>query len=122
MLLGLRTVVYYVSDLEKGKEWYNKALGVEPCFDKPFYVRYNIGGYNLGLHPDIKSEIREKDTGMIAFWGVENVEAELKRLTDLGATLRFGAEDVGEGIVLATVIDPFGNILGLINNPNFKLP
>lgn len=120
MLLGLRTVVYYVSNLEKAKEWYNKALGIEPYFDKPFYVKYNVGGYNLSLHPDETTKTKEKETGAIAYWGVENIEGELKHFLELGASLRFDVQDVGEGILLATVFDPFGNILGLIENPHFK--
>ena len=53
MFLGLRTVVYKVSDLGRAKAWYTKVLGIEPYFDEPFYVGFNVGGYELGLDPDI---------------------------------------------------------------------
>lgn len=120
MLLGLRRVVCYVPNLKKAKEWYNKALGIEPYFDKPFYVKYNIGGYNLSLHLNEAVRAKEKERGTIAYWGVENIKGELKHFLELGASLRFDVQDVGEGILLATVFDPFGNILGLIENPDFK--
>ena len=49
--LGLRTVVYQVGDLGRAKEWYGAALRIAPYFDQPFYVGYNVGGFELGLHP-----------------------------------------------------------------------
>jgi len=52
MLLGLRTAIYRIPDLAEGKRWYTKVLGFAPYFDEPFYVGYNVGGYELGLLPD----------------------------------------------------------------------
>src|SRR5262245_34316225 len=54
--LGLRTAIYHGPDLAKGKAWYSKVLGIEPYFDQPFYVGFNIGGYELGLDPDPSSK------------------------------------------------------------------
>ena len=51
MILGLRTVVYHVDDINKAKEWYAQVLGFKPYFDEPFYVGFNVNGYELGLHP-----------------------------------------------------------------------
>ena len=53
MFLGLRTVIYRVRDLAAAKAWYANAFGVQPYFDEPFYVGFDIGGYELGLHPHI---------------------------------------------------------------------
>jgi catechol 2,3-dioxygenase-like lactoylglutathione lyase family enzyme len=116
MFLGLRTAVYYVDDLEKAKNWYSAILGQKPYFDEPFYVGYNVGGFELGLHPD---EGRTKGEGHAAYWGVDNAEEALSRLLELGATPHEGVQDVGGGIKVATVKDPFGNVLGIIENPNF---
>ena len=120
MFQGLRTVIYHAADLDAAKEWYAKALGVQPYFDQPFYVGFNIGGYELGLDPDPASAT---GTGVsaIAYWGVADAEAALARLVELGATDRLGVQDVGEGIRLASVIDPFGNLFGVIENPHFSL-
>jgi hypothetical protein len=30
-------------------------------------------------------------------------------------------QDVEEGILLASVLDPFGNVFGIIENPHFSL-
>jgi predicted enzyme related to lactoylglutathione lyase len=120
MFLGLRTAAYHVSDIVKAKDWYNMILGFAPYFDEPFYVGFNVGGYELGLQPT-EADSTKKATGVVAYWGVEDAAAALKRLLDQGATLHEDVQDVGEGIKVATVEDPFGNIFGIIENPNFKL-
>ena len=119
--IGLRTVIYHAPDLEKAKAWYAKALGIEPYFDQPFYVGFNVGGYELGLDPDAASTPGGK-AGAVAYWGVANAEESFRRLVSLGATARSAPQEVGEGIRVATVFDPFGNILGTIENPHFNLP
>lgn len=120
MLKGLRTVIYGVNDIEKGKIWYTKAIGVSPYFDQPFYVGFNIGGFELGLVPNAKS-IQSENAGVVAYWGVDNIEKEHQRLLSIGAKEHGGIQDVGENIKVATVVDPFGNLVGIIYNPNFKV-
>jgi predicted enzyme related to lactoylglutathione lyase len=119
MFLGLRTVVYVVEDLEAAREWYSKALGHEPYFAEPYYVGFNVGGFELGLHPP-EEEGPGGLGGTTAYWGVEDIEAAMSRLLDLGATVHGEIQDVGEGILVASVIDPFGNLLGIIRNPHFR--
>lgn len=53
MILGLRTAIYHVPDLARAKAWYAEAFGVAPYFDEPFYVGFSVGGYELGLDPDV---------------------------------------------------------------------
>jgi predicted enzyme related to lactoylglutathione lyase len=117
--LGLRTVIYPAPDLDKAKAWYSKALGIAPYFDQPFYVGFNVGGYELGLDPDPSNAPAE--AGAVAYWGVADASAALARLLSLGAAARTDVQDVGEGIKVATVRDPFGNVFGIIENPHFKL-
>jgi predicted enzyme related to lactoylglutathione lyase len=118
--LGLRTAIYHAPDLAKAKSWYSKILGIEPYFDQPFYVGFNVGGYELGLDPDRSSFAGSG--GVAVYWGVSDADAALKRLLSLGATEGTNVQDVGEGIRVATVFDPFGNVFGIIENPHFKLP
>lgn len=120
MLLGLRTATYHVDDIEKGKLWYSAVLGIEPYFDQPFYVGFNVGGYELGLQPD-EATTGERADGAVAYWGVENADTAFKKLIELGATVHEAVQEVGEGIRVATVQDPFGNVFGIIENPHFKL-
>jgi predicted enzyme related to lactoylglutathione lyase len=121
MLLGLRTAIYHVSDIEKGKRWYSDVLGFDPYFDEAFYVGFNVGGYELGLQPDEAEATARRADGAVAYWGVADAEAALQRLLELGATVHETVQDVGEGIKVATVKDPFGNVFGIIENPNFKI-
>ena len=117
-VLGLRTVIYHVPDLKRAKDWYSLVLGVRPYFDEPFYVGFNIGGYELGLDPDTKGA-KPGPGGSVAYWGVPNADAALAHFVQAGATARSAVQDVGEGIRVATVADPFGNIVGLIENAHF---
>jgi predicted enzyme related to lactoylglutathione lyase len=117
-MLGLRTTIYKVDDLAKAKEWYAKAFEAQPYFDEPFYVGFNIQGYELGLQPD--DSVKGDNT--LAYWGVENIQEEYKRLINLGATEHEKPMNVGGELMVCSVRDPWDNIIGLIYNPYFKLP
>ena len=117
MLLGLRTAIYPVDDVSKAKDWYAKVLGVTPYFDQPFYVGFSVGGFELGLLPDGTPGLH----GPQPLWGVANADEALQRLLALGAAALEPVTDVGDGIKVAAVQDPFGNRLGIIENPHFKL-
>jgi predicted enzyme related to lactoylglutathione lyase len=123
MLLGLRTVVYYVVDVDRAKAWWSDVLGIRPYFDQPFYVGFNVGGYELGLSPGdgTVGKMICPDTA-ITYWGVDDIEAAYRRIIDLGGVEHQIIQDVGEGIRVAAVVDPFGNVVGLINNPLFAQP
>lgn len=119
MFLGLRTATYDSKDLAKAKAWYSNVLGTQPYFDQPFYVGFNVGGYELGLVP-LANAGENRHAAGVAYWGVEDARAAYQRLVDLGATPLEPVQDVGEGILVGTVHDPFGNVLGIIQNPHFK--
>ena len=119
MLQGLRTVVYPVGDLAAARAWYGAALEQGPYFDEPFYVGFNVGGYELGLVPQ---HTAAGQAGPMAYWGVPDAAAAYARLVELGAHPSEAVHDVGGGILLGTVLDPFGNLLGVIQNPHFALP
>jgi predicted enzyme related to lactoylglutathione lyase len=117
MIQGLRTAIYPTPDLARGKEWYRQVLGRDPYFDEPFYVGFSVGGFELGLIPDGAPGT----AGVQVYWGVADAAAELARLTALGAIVHEPVKDVGGGIKVASVRDPFGNLFSLIENPHFKL-
>jgi predicted enzyme related to lactoylglutathione lyase len=117
MILGLRTAIYPVSDLAKGKAWYSQVLGQPPYFDEPFYVGFSVSGFELGLIPDGTPS----PDGVQAYWGVPDAAAEMARLVSLGATVQEPVKDVGGGIKVAAVRDPFGNLFSIIENPLFNL-
>jgi predicted enzyme related to lactoylglutathione lyase len=120
MIKGLGTVIYGVPDLARARAWYAKAFQQEPYFDQPFYVGFNVAGYELGLDPNARRT--PGDAGGLAYWRVDDVDAAVTHFTDAGGTIVAAPMEVGEGIKVATVADPFGNAIGLIQNPHFKLP
>ena len=119
MFQGLRTVIYKVSDLEKAKVWYSEVLNIQPYFDEPFYVGFNVGGFELGLDPD--AENVTAGNNLQVYWGVKNAEETFAELLKKGAKAHSEPQNVGGEIVVASVFDPFGNIFGFIENPEFKI-
>ena len=119
MIQGLRTVIYQVDDLQAAKNWYSSVLGFAPYFDEPFYVGFNVGGFELGLDPD--DENVAKGNNAVAYWGVDNIQNATQNLQQLGAETIAEATNVGEGIFVAQFKDPFGNVIGIIENPHFKI-
>jgi catechol 2,3-dioxygenase-like lactoylglutathione lyase family enzyme len=115
MFLGLASAIYPVADLAAAKAWYARVLGQSPYFDQPFYVGFSVGGFELGLLPKDNAGT----SGVAAHWRVEDAVASFARLVELGATPHEPVADVGEGIKVASVVDPFGNVLSIIENPSF---
>lgn len=121
MIQGLGTVIYHVTDLDRAKAWYATAFAQQPYFDEPFYVGFNIAGYELGLNPD-HGAARPGPGGAVAYWRVVDIDRAVAHFQQVGALLAGPVQDVGGGIKVAELSDPFGNIIGLIENPQFKLP
>ncbi len=117
--LGLRTAVYAAPNLDELKAWYTEVLGFGPYFDEPFYVGFNVGGYELALMPDARVA---EGAGVVVYWGVEDIDAEYERLIKLGAKPHEPIKNVGGELRVAVVLDPAGNQFGMIYNPEFKLP
>ena len=95
-LNGLRTVIYPSTDLEADKAWWSSLLGQQPYFDQPFYVGFEVGGYELGLLPNANAS-----DGSVVYWGVDDVAAAVHTAISAGATEHTPVADVGEGIVTA---------------------
>jgi lactoylglutathione lyase len=119
--IGLRTAGYKVNDLKAATEWYSRILRISPYFEEDFYVGFNVGGYELGLLPD-DTPATSKTDNVFMYWGVEDIKASYKRLLEYGALGHEQPTDVGGGIIVATVKDPWGNVFGIIHNPFFELP
>ena len=119
MIQGLRTVIYQVEDLPAAKDWYSSILGFEPYFDEPFYVGFNVGGFELGLDPDVEG--LTAGNNLLVYWGVENAKESYQELLNKGAAVHSAPQNVGGEIIVASVFDPFGNIFGIIENPQFKI-
>lgn len=113
-LHGLRTAIYPTADLEAATAWWTDYLGYGPYFEEPFYVGFNVGGYELGLLPDA-----DPADGALTYWGVDDVDEAVDAALERGATIHGEPTDVGDGIVTATVRLPDIGVVGFIHNPNF---
>lgn len=120
-ILGLRTIGFKVGDLDKAKRWYAKVFDCEPYFDEPFYVGFNIAGYELGLQPDDQHQISTAEN-VYHYWGVEDIREIKSKLLNLGATLHEDITNDGGELEVLSFRDPWGNVIGFIYNPYFKLP
>jgi catechol 2,3-dioxygenase-like lactoylglutathione lyase family enzyme len=116
MFLGLRSTIYPAPDMEASKAFFTRILGVEPYFDEPAYAGYSVAGFELGLFA-----AGDPTDGATTYWGVRDVEAALAGLVAAGAVPRDPVTDVGGGIKMATVVEPGGTLLGIIENPVFTL-
>ncbi|MFE7776502.1 VOC family protein [Streptomyces sp. NPDC057445] len=110
---GIKTVLHPVSDLAKAKAVYAALLGVPPRTDEPYYVGFEAEGQHIGLVPGGGPQGL---TSSLAYWHVPDIEAKLAEVTAAGATVKEPAHDVGGGRLVATVIDPDGNLLGLLQD------
>ena len=128
MLRGLTTVRLHTSDLAAAKRWYTELLGIEPYFDQAEYVEFRLGDYQheLGLLDsryvrDLGGQDRSASgpAGAVVYWHVDDVPATLDRLLSMGAKQHEAPRDFGQGFIGASVIDPFGNILGIMYNPHY---
>ena len=114
-LLGLRSLIYHTVDLERSKQWWIQTLGYEPYFDQPFYVGFNVAGFELGFVPDAIVQ-----DGPTTYWGVENIEGAFADFVGKGAQVVSGIEEVGGEIKMAVLRSGEGELFGLIFNPHFK--
>ncbi|WP_067563729.1 VOC family protein [Nocardia acidivorans] len=110
---GIKTVLHPVTDLDKAKTVYTALLGVEPSADSPYYVGYEVGGQHIGLVP---GGAGPSMTAPVVYWEVPNIEAKLAEVTAAGGVVNEPAREVGGGRRVATVTDPDGNVLGVLQD------
>jgi predicted enzyme related to lactoylglutathione lyase len=110
---GIKTVLHPVSDVEKAKAVYTALLGVEPQTDSPYYVGFDVAGQHIGLLPGGGPQAL---TSPVGYWHVDEIEAKVAEVTAAGATIKDTPNEVGGGRVVASVIDPDGNVVGLVQD------
>lgn len=127
MLRGLTTIRYHADDLAAAKRWYSELLGIAPYFERPEYIEFRLGDYQheLGIldrryYPaEATGGPRPDPVGTVIYWHIDDVAATVKRLLALGAREFEAIREFGAGFIGAAVIDPFGNILGVMQNPHY---
>ncbi len=127
MLRGLTTIRFHAADLDAARRWYTELLGVPPYFERPGYIEFRLGDYQheLGiLDSRFRASLGQAGTeagagGAVIYWHVDDLGAALARATALGAQVQEPPRQFGEGFVGAAVVDPFGNLLGLMFNRHY---
>lgn len=122
MLRGFATVSYFAADLPAASAWYSEVLGIKPYFEMPGYVEFRVGDYlhELGLiDAAYGPPATDRPAGEIVYWHVDDLDAALARLLALGATVHQPRIDRGHDFSTASVLDPFGNVLGIMYNPHY---
>ncbi len=123
-LRGLTTVSYFAEDHAAAKQWYTEFLGIKPYFERPGYVEFRLGDYQheLGIIdskyvPGIDSKTGR--AGVVVYWHVDDVDSVVKKAIEMGAKQFEPTQNRGTGFITSSVIDPFGNILGIMYNPHY---
>src|SRR4051812_24529449 len=125
ILRGMATISFFAADHAAAQKWYTDFLGIEPYFVRPGYAEFRLGDYQheLGLidskyvpHIDTSAA---RPSGVVTYWHVDDVPATVENLLSRGATLLEAPQNRGTGFITATVVDPFGNILGIMYNPHY---
>ncbi|HEX6030599.1 MAG TPA: VOC family protein [Tepidiformaceae bacterium] len=111
MTTGIKTVIYPVKDLGQAKQIFRGLLGLEPYADQPYYVGFKVDGQDIGLDPNGH---QSGMTGPVGYFHVEDIQASMQALRELGAEVQQDARDVGGGRLVATMRDADGNAIGLI--------
>ncbi|MEV0350674.1 VOC family protein [Nonomuraea sp. NPDC050680] len=110
---GIKTVLHPVSDLAKAKAVYAALLGIPPQTDSSYYVGFEAEGQHIGLVPGGGPQDM---ISPVAYWHVPDIEAKLAEVVAAGAAVKEAAHEVGGGRLVATVIDPDGNVLGILQD------
>ncbi len=128
ILRGLTTVSFYADDIAAARDWYTQLLGIEPYFQRPdaenpLYIEFRIGDYQHELgFVDRKYAPQSAPTtpgGAIVFWHVDDIKSAVDKVKAMGATEYEPITTRGEGFITASVVDPFGNVLGLMYNQHY---
>ncbi|SEF25178.1 hypothetical protein SAMN05421837_1021041 [Amycolatopsis pretoriensis] len=122
MLRGMATVSYFADDHTAARAWYTEFLGIEPYFERPGYAEFRIGDHQHELGVIDRKYVPASmggPSGEIVYWHVDDLDATVARLKELGAKEYEPITERGPGFVTASVVDPFGNVLGVMTNAHY---
>jgi predicted enzyme related to lactoylglutathione lyase len=129
MLRGFCTLTFYAHDMVSAEAWYSEVFGIAPYFRRdwngaPAYLEWRVGDLQAEFGLVVDSFRPAGDTpetgGAVIFWAVDDVSAAVERLIGLGARPHQSPTERGPGFVTASVVDPFGNILGVMENAHYR--
>ncbi len=124
-LRGIATVNIWAADHSKAVSWYSELLKVKPYFERPGYAEFRVGDYEteVGIIDSSYAPylaFPDKPAGAVIYWQVDDVQAMFSKLLTMNSTELEAPKDRGNGFTTATVVDPFGNMLGIMQNPHYQ--
>jgi predicted enzyme related to lactoylglutathione lyase len=124
VLRGIATISLWAADHQAAVDWYSELLGTKAYFERPGYAEFRVGDYQTEVGvidsryaPHLT--LPKGPAGVVVYWHVDDVQKTLKHVLTMGAMQLEPPQDRGHGFVTATVVDPFGNILGIMRNPHY---
>lgn len=111
--MDVSLIIYPAADMAKAKQFFRELVGSDPYVDSPQYVGYKDGGMEIGLVPNANN----RETAALAYWNVGDIAASVKALEEAGGTVVQEITDVGYGLLVASVKDPNGAVVGLRQPP-----
>jgi len=112
-VLSLKEIVYFVNDIKRARNWYLHAFGGSKDFESEFYNSISAGGLSIGFHPSDEKTLPGVK-GQVAYWLVDDMKKAIEHFTKMGCTIYRGPINSIDSEIVAQLIDPFGNALGLI--------
>ena len=121
-LIGVATLSIWADDHGAAVKWYTRQFGIHPYYERQGYAEFRVGEAQteLGIIDKRFGPPQSAPSGVIVYWAVTDVAAKLKELKQEGAQEYQPLQDRGNGFITTTVVDPFGNILGIMQNPHFQ--
>ena len=124
MLQGMATSNIQAADVPAASDWYSQVLGIEPYFVREGYVEFRIGRdedeFGIIDTRFVPGSAGRTPGGQFVYWAVDDVEVAIARLVELGATVHEPPTIRSEGWVTGAVVDPFGNVVGVMQNPHWQ--
>ena len=128
MLRGMANISYWAEDVRAARKWYTELFGMEPYFQRPDaenpqYIEFRVGDYQqeVGIiNKNYQSKLATPGPGgVVLYWHVDDIHKAFTRILSMGAREYQPITEHGEGFVTASVVDPFGNVLGIMYNRHY---
>ncbi len=115
-LFNVEEVLFFVNNVQQAKKWYIDLLGEPPYFDDENYCAFHLGTATVGLHPS-DGKNASGTGGQVVYWRVTDIKKRIKHFESHGCRIYRGPTFGIDKVWICQLIDPFGNVWGLIEKP-----
>lgn len=126
MFRGIANANFVADDVPQAIAWYTTLMDQPPYFVRPVsgpaeYAEWRFGDDEdeLAVMLSTYRPVLPQPGGALVSLHIDDIRAACERLRELGAQEFDPVTKRGEGWWSASVVDPFGNLLGLIQSPHW---